>query len=209
MTDSPPSLVYTGLSALNRFVCRVMYGVNPGASPFLPTSGPAILVSDHSTMGDPLVLLTTAGRPIVFLMAKEIYDQSHVRWVFRAFSCIPVKRGTMDVKAIRAMLKTLQAGQVVGVFPEGGIDNFRDEEGHLGVAYLALKTGAPIVPTSIRWASQRPETMWKTILCPGRAMVTYGEAISFPAERNPKKDRLAEVTSMVMKSIRDLQKKTP
>jgi len=185
-----------------------MYGVRLGASLSLPTTGPAILVSDHSTLGDPLVLLTTAGRPIVFLMAKEIFDQVRVRWVFRAFSCIPVKRGAMDVTAIRSMLKTLQGGQVVGIFPEGGIDNFRDEEGHLGVAYLALKTGAPIVPTSIMWASPRPGTMWKTLVVPGQAMVTYGEMLRFPEEANPKKERLTEVTRIVMQSIRDLQNKT-
>lgn len=156
-----------------------------------------------------MVLLTTAGRPIVFLMAKEIYDQARVRWVFRAFSCIPVKRGTRDVTAIRTMLKILQGGQVVGIFPEGGIDKYRDEEGHLGVAYLALKTGAPIVPTSITWASPRPATMWKTLMYPGQAVVTYGQALAFPEERNPKKERLAEVTRIVMQSIRDLQKRNP
>jgi len=185
-----------------------MYGVKPGVAPSLPSSGPAILVSDHSTLGDPLVLLTTAGRPIVFLMAKEIYDLAHVQWVFRAFSCIPVKRGTRDVTAIRSMLKMLHTGYVVGIFPEGGIDNFRVEDGYLGVAYLALKTGSPIVPTSIRWASQRPSTMWETLVSPGRAVVTYGEALRFPQERNPKKERLSEITRIVMKSIRDLQMKT-
>lgn len=182
-----------------------MYGVKPTITSPLPATGPAILVSDHSTLGDPLVLLTTASRPIVFLMAKEIFDQVELRWVFRAFSCIPVSRGSTDVAAIRAMLKTLKSGQVVGIFPEGGIDNFRDEAGYSGVAYLALKTGAPVFPTSIIWASQRPSTMLKTLVKPGKVRVRYGEALKFEEERNPRKERLIEVTRIVMQSIRDLR----
>ena len=137
-------------------------------------------------------------------MAREIYDQTRVQWIFRAFSCIPVSRRKGDVAAIRALLKTLRLGQVVGIFPEGGIENFRDEEGHLGVAYLALKTGAPIVPTSIKWASQRPSTIWKTLFVPGKAVVIYGEALRFQEERHPSRERLTEVTRIVMQSIRDL-----
>ena len=114
--------------------------------------------------------------------------------MFRAFSCIPVSRGSVDVTAIRTMLKVLRSGHVVGIFPEGGIDNFRDEEGHWGVAYLALKIGAPIYPTSIMWASRRPLPMWITIITPGNASVTYGEAIKSPEEGNPSRERRASVT---------------
>ena len=96
-----------------------MYGIKaPPESP-LPPDGPALIVCDHTSMGDPLVLLATAGRPIRFMMAQEIYDQPHVKWVFQAFHCIPIRRGTRDVKAVRAMLEGLSANQVMGLFPEG------------------------------------------------------------------------------------------
>ena len=184
-----------------------MFGVIPGPIPPLPQTGPVILVSDHSTLGDPLVLIRTAGRPIKFLMAREIYEQRRVRWVFRAFNCIPVSRGTSDTSAVRAMLKALQSGQVVGLFPEGGIDNNRRDDSHVGVAYLALKTGSPIVPTSIQWASERPSTMWQTILTRGKVQVQYGSPLHFPQEQNPNRERLQDVTHQVMEAIRELQKK--
>ncbi len=157
-----------------------MYGVTAIFPSPLPHSGLAILVSDHSTLGDPLVLLATAGRPLQFLMAQEIYERWMIRWVFQTFQTIPVRRGSRDIRAIRTMMRVLDRAGVVVVFPEGGIDNFRDESGHLGVAYLAVKTGAPIIPVSIRWAKNRPASIWGTLFVPGQVTVRYGEPLTFP-----------------------------
>jgi len=135
-----------------------MYGVT-GAFPFpVPIHGPALIVCDHTSMGDALVLLATAGRPIRFLMAREIYARSHVRWVFQAFRCIPVQRGKRDISAIRMMLDGLAAQEVIGLFPEGGLDRHRLDAGHLGVGYLAIKSGAPVIPASIVWGGPHSVT---------------------------------------------------
>ena len=104
----------------------------------LPSEGPALIVCDHTSLGDPLVLLATAGRPIRFLMAEEIYSRPHIRWSFEAIRCIPVQRGKRDIKAIRSMLDGLAAQEVIGLFPEGGLDRHRLDEGHLGIGYLAI-----------------------------------------------------------------------
>jgi len=76
------------------------------------------------------VLLATAGRPIRFLMAAEIYSQPHIRWAVQMFRCIPVQRGRRDIRAIRTMLEGLAAKEIVGLFPEGGLDRHRWDEGH-------------------------------------------------------------------------------
>jgi len=155
-------------------------------------------------MGDPLVLLATAGRPLRFLMAHEIYERWGTRWVFRAFEVIPVRRGARDIRAIRSMMRALDRGEVVALFPEGGIDNFRDESGHLGVAYLAAKTGVPIIPVSVSWADQRPESMWGTLVVPGKVSVRYGDHLRFPQSPNPKRDQLEDMTAEIMRGIKIL-----
>jgi 1-acyl-sn-glycerol-3-phosphate acyltransferase len=198
------TFVYPFLKYLNALVCRVMYGVRPVTPSPLPPHGPALLVSDHSTMGDPLVLLATAGRPLQFLMAHEIYERWGTRWVFRAFQVIPVRRGTRDIGAIRAMMRALDRGEVVALFPEGGIDNFRDEAGHLGVAYLAAKTGVPVVPVSLRWDGARPESMFGTICVPGKVVVRYGYHLQFPKFPNPKREELEAITAKIMGGIKKL-----
>jgi len=101
-------------------------------------------------------------------MAQEIYERWMIRWVFQTFHTIPVRRGSRDIHAIRTMMRVWDRAGVVVVFPEGGIDNFRDESGHLGVAYLAVKTGASIIPVLIRWAKNRPASIWGTLFVPGQ-----------------------------------------
>ena len=83
-TLSAPSqkrgFLYTFLHQLNTWVCRVMYGVKAPQQLPIPAHGPALIVCDHTSLGDPLVLAATAGRPIRFLMAQEIYALPHIRW---------------------------------------------------------------------------------------------------------------------------------
>ncbi|WP_447968728.1 lysophospholipid acyltransferase family protein [Nitrospira sp. M1] len=194
------------LSWLNRLVCRVMFRVtNVQPSP-LPDQGPVLLVSDHSSLGDPLVLLASAGRHISFLMAQEIYA-SRFQWAYEAMDTIPVRRGRQDINAVRGMLQRLRHDQVVGLFPEGGLDNFRAEEGRPGIGYLALKTGAPIVPVSVVWANERSVTsIVRTLLIPCRAMVRYGKPLIFPQESKPDRGKIEQVTTQVMDEITRLRK---
>jgi len=201
---TPVTVLYPFLKHLNNLVCRVMYGVTAVFPSPLPSNGPAILVSDHSTFGDPLVLLVTAGRPLQFLMAQEIYEPWPIRWVFQAFQTIPVRRGSRDIRAIRSMMRVLDRAEVVAVFPEGGIDNFRNESGHLGVAYLAVKTGAPIIPVSIRWATQRPASIWGTLLVPGQVRIRYGEPLRVLKSPHPQREDLEAITKQIMYCLKEL-----
>ena len=91
---------YWALTRLNQLICRVMYQVSPLEKQPLPKEGPVLLVCNHASLGDPLVLLATARRPISFLMAREIYAQPYLRWMFEALHCIPVRRGVRDVGAV-------------------------------------------------------------------------------------------------------------
>lgn len=182
-----------------------MYGIKASPVSPLPPDGPALVVCDHTSMGDPLVLLATAGRPIRFMMAQEIYDQPHVKWVFQAFRCLPIRRGKRDVKAVRAMLEGLAANEVMGLFPEGGLDRYRSDEGHPGVGYLALKSGAPVIPASIVWEKPRPLSMFKTLFVPCQARIRYGVPLRFPQENHPQKKAMQCCTNQVMERIEHLR----
>jgi len=201
-----PGLVYTSLNLLNTWVCRFMYHVQAFDQLPLPSAGPALIVCDHTSMGDPLVLLATAGRPVRFLMAKEIYSQPSIRWVFEAFRCIPVQRGKRDIKAIRAMLDGLADNEVIGLFPEGGLDRHRLEEGHPGIGYLAIKSGASVIPASIVWKGPHSVTsMLKTLFVPSKARIRYGKPLQFPQESRPSKESMQSCTKEIMKQIEALR----
>ncbi|MEN8133669.1 MAG: lysophospholipid acyltransferase family protein [Pseudomonadota bacterium] len=196
---------YRLLDRLNRLICRVLYQVTPLSPSPLPQSGPVLLVSDHSSYSDPMVLAATANRPIIFLTAREVYQRRDLRWLCETAHYIPINRDTHDVGAVRAMLRALRQGEVVGIFPEGGIDEHREESGHLGIGYLALKTGAPVVPVSIAWDQARPVHLGRSLLTPGRAVVRYGPLIVSQFDPDPTRETIHAVTATIMRAIQDIR----
>lgn len=116
----------------------------------LPRKGPAILVINH--LGDADVVLVGAVLPTLpVAMGKiELYDHPFIGPIFRAYGIIWVHRGRPDRRALRAALDGLAEGRIIALAPEGrqsvtgGL-----EEGTEGAAFLALKSGAPIVPLAM------------------------------------------------------------
>ena len=207
MTSQTPSrgLFYRLLDRLNRFACRVMYRIHLPSRPPLPEDGPVLLVSDHSSFNDPMVLAATAQRPLIFLTAREVYEAPYLKSLCQFLQYIPVSRGTQDIGAVRSMIRALKQGEVIAIFPEGGIVKNREEDGHLGIGYLALKTGAPVVPTSITWDKVRPLTLGSSLMTRGRASVRYGAPIVLEAVTQPDRETISIATTRIMQAIRDLR----
>ena len=107
--------------------------------------------------------------------------------------------------AVRETLRALSAGRVVGIFPEGGIDEHRDEEGHRGVGYLAVKSGATVVPASITWDRPRPLNLLHALLKPGTAVVRYGTALPLAAQSTLSDETIRAATRTIMHAIRNLR----
>jgi len=199
-------IIFRFLIAANRLYCRVLFRVGNPITPPLPLSGPALLVSDHSSLTDPLVLFATAGRPIRFLMAREFYDLPVLNWIFKLYGFIPVSRGRFEVGPVRAILHALAQGDVVGIFPEGGIDKYRKEEGYEGIGFVALKSAAPVVPVSIAWDRPRPSNLLRAMLTPARAIVRYGTPLVFSHGTGDSRDEARAATDRILQAIRELRK---
>jgi 1-acyl-sn-glycerol-3-phosphate acyltransferase len=103
--------------------------------------------------------------------------------------CIPVLRGKRDIRAIRTMLDGLAAKEVIGLFPEGGLDRHRVDERLPGIGCLAIKSGAPVIPASIVWGGPHSVTsVVKTLFVPSKATIPYSKPLQFPQESRPSKD---------------------
>lgn len=117
----------------------------------LPEQGPAIVVANHVSGLDPLLLIASSPRPLRFIVASEEYHRFGLTWLFRAAKCIPVDRKGRPERAFRAALAALQQGEAIALFPHGRI--YRDSEvpHHLkpGATRLAQMTGAPLLPFRI------------------------------------------------------------
>jgi 1-acyl-sn-glycerol-3-phosphate acyltransferase len=114
----------------------------------VPGAGPAILVANHSAFLDGPVLFAAAPRDGRFLVKAELYG-GPLGHVLARLDQVPVNRGRADRTALRAALNALNAGRLVGVFPEGTRGNGDVSRIHHGVGWLAAHTQAPVVPVAI------------------------------------------------------------
>ena len=87
----------------------------------IPDDPHVLLAPNHISGIDPFVLITATNRPIRFMIAKEEYEKPILNWMFRAAGCIPVDRSGRVEKAFRSALRAIKAGELVSLFPQGGI----------------------------------------------------------------------------------------
>jgi len=118
----------------------------------LPAQGPVILVANHLSFFDSVLLLFALPRPVSVLGKAEYTDRWLTKWLFCGAGMIPIRReDPSDLAGAFAQVRErLDRGQVIGLFPEG--TRSRDgllHRGHTGAAHLALTSGAPLVPVGI------------------------------------------------------------
>ena len=175
----------------------------------IPTSGPAILAPNHTSVIDSFFLPAVLPRRITFVGKAEYLDDWKTRRLFPALGMIPIDRGGGDAAAgaLATAARLLEAGELFGIYPEGtrARDGFL-HKGHTGAARLSLQTGAPIVPVGILGtrAIQPPDAAFPKPFRP--VEVRFGRPIR-PAASSQVSDtrmRLRQITDELMFEIRAL-----
>lgn len=113
----------------------------------VPETGPLLIVANHLSWFDPMLLGVILPRRAWFFTKVEIFGWPFVGWSCRVTGQIPVHRGAGDRAALEQALAYLQEGKAVVIFPEG--TSARKEQmiaAHSGFAMLALRTGATVLP---------------------------------------------------------------
>ncbi len=115
----------------------------------VPGSGAVLIVANHLSWYDPILLGVALPRRVWFFTKAQIFGWPVVGWLGRVTGQIPVHRGEGDRTAIERALSYLREGRAVVFFPEGTVE--RQEQmiaAHTGVAMLALRSGAMILPVA-------------------------------------------------------------
>jgi 1-acyl-sn-glycerol-3-phosphate acyltransferase len=183
-----------------------------GALDEIPRTGPVIVAANHSSNLDVPVLgsavMPKLGRRLQWLGKKEVLDWPVVGWIARNGGVHGIDRSTADIDAFRLAARILEEGHALFVFPEGTRSHDgKLGEGRDGVAVLALRTGAPIVPVGISGSYERWPRGQKLPHPGGRVTVRIGSpfrlADVLPAglDRRQAKDR---ATESIMRRIADL-----
>ena len=147
-----------------RFCCwiliNVMYRVKVSGIENLPEEGAALVVANHVSFADPLIIAGSIPRPTVFVMYWKIYRVPGAKWLFDAARAIPIagrkENPEMYERAFAAISKALQAGEVVCIFPEGGLTADGDiKEFKRGVELALDKDLVPVLPAALQglWGS--------------------------------------------------------
>jgi 1-acyl-sn-glycerol-3-phosphate acyltransferase len=195
-----------GARTLARSLTRVRV---EGDASAIPRAGPVILAANHISNADAVIigswLTPKLGRRIHWLGKKEMFEWPIVGWMARNGGVVPVDRGGADVEAFRLAQRVLEAGHVLMVFPEGT----RSPTGELqvpkdGLAMLALRTGATIVPIGV----SNTDRVWKKgSLLPrpgGHATMRIGQPFRLAdvlPEGLDRKTQKAEATTAIMRRI--------
>ena len=156
----------------------------------VPADGPVILAANHVSFMDSLFIPLVLKRRVVYLGQSDYYDHARTRWFFKMVTGIPVKRegGTAGEAAIRAGVRELEKGLVVGIYPEGTRSpDGRLYRGKTGVARMAVLAGAPIIPVGVFGTRELQPPDRKMPKMSGRVQVVFGKPLSF--ERFAGQDR--------------------
>ena len=173
----------------------------------VPERGPVILAANHVSFVDSPLLMFCLPRRVWFLGKAEYLDSWTTRHLFPAVGMIPLERtgGRGALAAMRSALAVLTSEQAIGIYPEG--TRSRDgllHRGHTGLAWIALKSGAPILPVGIRGTAevQPPGARFPNLR--GDCSIRIGTPI--PMERYDDRDRRTQriLTDDVMFEIAQL-----
>ncbi len=167
----------------------------------IPQDGPFIIVANHSSLLDPVILGVSIKPKIIFVAAAYLFEIRWLGYLLRKANSIPVQREN-DIKAIKQSLKILQQGGVLGIFPEGGIDRQKNNlPVRAGAAYLATKVGVPIVPIKIKGADKVLPRGAKFIRSLNKIEVEIKKPIYCSRQTNKNKEIIKRVVESYIKEI--------
>ncbi|MNV24368.1 Bifunctional protein Aas [compost metagenome] len=194
---------------LSWVMVRTLYRLRPhGIEANVPDEGAALLVCNHVSYMDALILSATIPRPVRFVMYYKIFNIPVMRWIFRTAKAIPIAGAREDPALMQAAFdevdKALAAGELVCIFPEGALT--RDGEMAAfksGVEKILARRPVPVVPMALRgmWASMwsRRDTRLGRMRVPRRFRAHVDVAASAPV---PGATATAEALEQQVRALR-------
>ncbi|SFX01257.1 1-acyl-sn-glycerol-3-phosphate acyltransferase [Thermoactinomyces sp. DSM 45891] len=164
--------MYKLLRFLITLIYRVFFPYEVIGVEKFPKSGGTVVSPNHISNLDPPLLGISLPRQVHFMAKEEMFRVPIIKKALYIVGTFPVKRGGGDSQALKASIRILREGKVLGIFPQGTRDNSGEiRKVHVGAAMFALRTNSPLVPVAIIG----PYRLFRKI------RIVYGEPI-LPAE---------------------------
>jgi 1-acyl-sn-glycerol-3-phosphate acyltransferase len=187
LTHGPmPCRITNAAWRFERLFCLVWHRLEIVDRYHIPSQGPAILAANHTTALDPLIIQAGSLRMVRWVMlTSHRYKLMEPLW--RAMKPITLDRNGEDIGNIRKIVDTLKQGDIVGLFPEGGLQRTNRELAPMepGIGMIAKRSGATIVPV---WIEDTPlcNSLVLHLLQPSRSVVTFGKPYKPCKDQDPR-----------------------
>lgn len=193
-----PTVLYNLLRPIGILICKVLFRLKVKGLENIPRGGRAVIAVNHSSYLDPVVVGVAIPKRIKWVILKSIYHLWWLKWLFVLTEMIP------ENGAIEKSLSALKNDELLGIFPEG--TRSRDgtlHAGREGVAILAVKGAAPVIPCAIRGAF---EAYPRNALFPKPhpIKILIGSPIKFEPDEAPDEAKLAAAADKIMSAIKSL-----
>ena len=189
--------------AINRFIVtnviriysKIVYRYEVIGKENIPKDGALLFCGNHTSYFDGPLIIISSPRLMRFMAKQELKGNLLFRYLCYAYDAIYVKRDSKDIGPLKEALKELKDGGSIGIFPEGTRNGLDKNDGKMknGAAYMALKTGAKIIPIGINGEAKPFH----------KVSITYGKPIDFTnlLEEKTAKDVEEEATEILKNEI--------
>ncbi len=188
-------------------VINIVYRIRPSGIENVPQDGPAVVVCNHVSFMDPIILGGSVARPMRFVMYYKIFQMPFLSFIFRNAKAIPIASKTENEALMNAAFERvdaeLAAGNIVCIFPEGGLTKDGEvQQFKPGIEKIIARRPVPVIPVALgrlwgSWFSRQKGGGVRKI--PGRLFarvpVIFGEPVA-PA------DASAENLELLVRTLR-------
>jgi 1-acyl-sn-glycerol-3-phosphate acyltransferase len=134
------------LRKLASFLVRILIDVEVEGEENFPTTGPYIVVGNHVSALEPILMVIYTPHQLEYLGTGDIPIDPRMSFIANLYKFIPIMRGQIDQFGLNSALDVLNQKGVLGIFPEGGIWEKSLKEPKIGLSWISFKSKAPIVP---------------------------------------------------------------
>ncbi len=201
------SLTWKSLQLLSRIFCTLWFDLKAYDLANVPESGGVLLVSNHQSFIDPVLVAVMLRRPVSYMARSTLFDNPYFGRLIRKLHAFPVRRGEGDVGSMREAIRRLEEGFALTLFPEG-TRTLTGEIGplHKGIALVIRKAGVPVVPVAIHGSFQAWPKRRK-LFQPHPIYIQYGKPMNL--EKLPVDEMLRQLDQSMHDLLAQLRREHP
>ncbi len=202
-----PNRIYRWAHRLTNLFCKVMGKLEVEGTYHIPREGGVLIVSNHISLLDPVIVGSAANREIHFMARSNVFEVPGLSQLISTFNAYPVNRGKPDLGALRKTISLLKDGNVVLIFPEGtrSVDGTLGKA-HDGACFIADRAEVPTIP-AYHSGAEKMLPRGEKRLRRAQLKVRFGEPIDFTdiVESDVKREKYQQMGIKMMGAIAELK----